>query len=74
LVFENAEGDVKEFTHNSTTDGQIGKLSTLKDGDPRLEWLTPTPSDSGRHIKGLAEEGVADFAKASFAVNGIRRK
>jgi hypothetical protein len=43
-MFENAEGEVEELPHDGAADCQIMELSALQYCDPRLEWLTPTPS------------------------------
>jgi hypothetical protein len=67
-VFKNAEGNVKEFAHDRGADSQGMEFSAFEQGNPRRKGLTPTPSDGGRQVKGFAQEGVADFGEASFAL------
>ena len=73
MVFKNAEGDVEEFAHDGAADSEMMELSAFQNGDPRLEGLTPTPSDSGRQVKGFAQKGIADFGKVSFAIKKVTR-
>jgi hypothetical protein len=70
LVFENTEGDVEEFAHDGAADGQGAKFSFLEQGNPGPERFTPSPGDSGRQIKGFAQERVANFGEVGFAVGG----
>src|ERR1700745_295808 len=72
-MFKNAEGDVEEFAHNGAADSQIMELSAFKDCNPGLKGLTPTPSDSGRQVKGFAQKGIANFGKVSFAIKKVTR-
>ena len=67
-MFEHTEGDVEELAHDGAADSEVMELAAFQNGDPRLEGLTPTPSDGGRQVKGFAQEGVTDFGKVSFAI------
>ena len=72
-MFQNAEGDVEEFAHEGATNGEVMEFAILQTGNPRLEGLRPTPSDGGRQVEGFAQEGVADFGEASFAIKPVAR-
>jgi hypothetical protein len=48
LIGKNAEGDVKEFTHNGAADGKIMEFAALEQSDPGLQRFAPAPSNGGR--------------------------
>ena len=72
-MFKNAEGDVEEFAHDGAADSEVVELAVLQNGDPRLQGFAPTPSDGGRHVKSLTQEGVADFRNSGFAIEAVTR-
>ena len=61
---------MEQFAHEGAADGQGSEVPGLEQVGPLGEGFAPTTSDGGGHVKGLAQEAVADFTEAGFAVEG----
>ena len=73
MMAKNFESNVEEFAHDGAANGEVMEVTAFENDDPKLEGSAPAPSDRDGQIEGFAQEGIADFAKMSLAIEGVPR-